>query len=295
MNNNLIEEYKTYILLTKKLSGNTIKSYCISLYKFLKYIKKDLTLVNEKDITKYLFYLNNILSDNSINNKIVSLREFYKYSSRKHNFENPMINFNTRKSSKKLPVYLTIEEINKLLSIDLKNKFDYRNKAMLELMYATGVRVSELLNLKLNSIDITNCLIKVEGKGNKERILPIGDTAIKYLTIYINEYRNKLFPKNKPYNNYLFLNNHGDELSRVTFYKIIKKEAVNKGIRKNISPHILRHSFATHMLEGGADLRSVQLLLGHENITTTEIYTHLSNDFVKKSYFESNPRAKKEE
>ncbi len=295
MNNDLIEEYKTYILLTKKLSENTIKSYSISLYSFLKHIKKDLINITEDDITKYLTYLNSIMSNSSMNHEISSLKEFYKYISRKYNFKNPMINFTTRKSPKRLPKFLTINEVDLLLNVNLNNKFDYRNKAMLELMYASGIRVSELLGLKLNNIDVTNCLIKVEGKGNKERILPIGDIAIKYLNIYIEEYRNNFFPKNKPYNNYLFLNNHGGKLSRISFDKIIKKEAKGKNINKEVSPHILRHSFATHMLEGGADLRSVQLLLGHENITTTEIYTHLSNDFVKKSYFDSNPRAKKEE
>lgn len=295
MNNDLIEEYKTYILLTKKLSENTIKSYSISLYKFLNFINKDLKKIEEKDIEKYLTFLNNEMSNSSINHEISSLNEFYKYISRKHSLNNPMSNFNTRKSAKKLPKYLTVDEVDALLDVNLNNKFDYRNKSMLELMYATGIRVSELLNLKLNNLDFTNCLVKVEGKGNKERILPVGDMALNYLKKYIDTYRNNLFPKNKPYNNYLFLNNHGERLSRISFDKIIKKEAKSKNINKEVSPHILRHSFATHMIEGGADLRSVQLLLGHENITTTEIYTHLSNDFVKKSYFETNPRAKKEE
>lgn len=295
MNNDLIEEYKTYILLTKKLSENTIKSYSVSLYNFLNYIKKDLKNISDENISKYLDHLNNTMSNNSINHEISALNEFYKYISRKYGITNPMKNFNTRKSPKMLPKYLTVEEVDSLLNVNLRNKFDYRNKAMLELMYATGIRVSELVNLKLNSIDITNCLIRVEGKGNKERILPIGDIAIKYLNIYIDEYRNSLFPKGKTYNNDLFLNNHGKKLSRISFDKIIKKEAKNKNINKEVSPHILRHSFATHMIEGGADLRSVQLLLGHENITTTEIYTHLSNEFVKNSYFETNPRAKKEE
>ena len=166
---------------------------------------------------------------------------------------------------------------------------------MLEFMYATGARVSEILSLEVGDIDFYNCKVLVKGKGAKERVLPISDIALKYLKIYIEEYRNNFFPKNKKYNNYLFLNNHGDHLSRVAFLKIIKKEALKKGIKKDVSPHILRHSFATHLIENGADIRSVQLLLGHENITTTEIYTHLSNDFVKTSYFENMTRANKED
>lgn len=296
MKNDLIEDYKTYILLTKKLSDNTIMSYSISLYKFLSYIKKDLLSVSESDINKYLTFLNDTMSNASINHEITVLKEFYKYTSRKHNILNPMKNFETRKTAKKLPKFLTIEEVDLLLNIELVDKFDYRNKAMFELMYATGSRVSEMLNLNVNSIDFTNCLIKVEGKGNKERILPLSDISMKYLSIYINKYRDELIPKKKTkFNNKLFLNNHGESLSRVSFRNIIKEEALKKGIKKEVTPHVLRHSFATHLLEGGADLRSVQLLLGHENITTTEIYTHLSNDFIKKSYFETNPRANKEE
>lgn len=293
MKNDLIENYKTYILLTKKLSDNTIISYSISLYKFLNYIKKDLLSTSESDINKYLIFLNNTMSNASINHELTVLKEFYKYVSRKYDISNPTKNFESRKSSKRLPKFLTIKEVDNLLNINLKNKFDYRNKAMLELMYATGSRVSEILNLNVNNIDFTNCLVRIYGKGNKERILPINDISLKYLSIYINEYRDKLIPKNK-LSNKLFLNNHGKQLSRVSFGKIIKEEAIKKQIKKDVTPHILRHSFATHMLECGADLRSVQLLLGHENITTTEIYTHLNNDFIKKSYFETNPRAKKE-
>ncbi len=292
----MIDEYITYINLTKKLSDNTIESYTNSLNLFKKFIKKDLSKVNDKDIEKYLSFLNNTHSNASVNHEITVLNEFYRYIFRKKYIcTNPMEYFSTRKSSKKLPKYLTIEEVDKLLSIELNDKFDYRNKAMFEFMYATGTRVSEILSLEVGDIDFYNCKVLIKGKGAKERILPISDIALKYLKIYIEEYRNSFFPKNKKINNYLFLNNHGEHLSRVAFLKIIKREALKKEIKKEVSPHILRHSFATHMIENGADIRSVQLLLGHENITTTEIYTHLSNDFVKKSYFENMIRSNKEE
>lgn len=291
-----IKEYITYIELTKKLSDNTIISYTNSLNLFHRYIKKDLNLVNESDIEKYIKYLNDTHSNTSVNHEITVFNEFYKYLSRKgYMKENLMEKFSTRKSPKRLPKFLTIEEVDSLLDIELNNKFDYRNKAMFEFMYATGARVSEILSLEVGDIDFYNCKVLVKGKGAKERVLPISDIALKYLKIYIEEHRNKFFPKNKKYNNYLFLNNHGNKLSRVAFLKIIKKEALKKEIKKDVSPHILRHSFATHLIENGADIRSVQLLLGHENITTTEIYTHLSNDYVKSSYFENMTRANKED
>lgn len=292
----MINEYITYITLTKKLSDNTIESYTNSLNLFKRFINKTLSMITDKDIERYLSHLNNTHSNSSVNHEITVLNEFYKFLFRKNYInQNPMEYFSSRKNSKKLPKYLTIEEVDKLLNITLNDKFDYRNKAMFELMYATGARVSEILSLEVGDIDFYNCKVLIKGKGAKERILPISDIALKYLKIYIEEYRNSFFPKNKKINNYLFLNNHGEKLSRVAFLKIIKKEALKKDIIKDVSPHILRHSFATHMIENGADIRSVQLLLGHENITTTEIYTHLSNDFVKKSYFENMVRANKEE
>ena len=291
-----IDEYITYISLTKKLSDNTIESYSNSLKLFYNFVKKDLSGVNNKNIEKYITYLNNTHSNSTVNHEITVLNEFYKFIKRKGYIkDNPMEFFSSRKSPKRLPKFLTPEEVDLLLNISLNNKFDYRNKAMFELMYATGCRVSEILSLEVGDIDFYNCKVLIKGKGSKERILPISDIALRYLKIYIEQYRNQLFPKNKKINNYLFLNNHGKQLSRVAFLKIIKKEALTKGISKDVSPHILRHSFATHMIENGADIRSVQLLLGHENITTTEIYTHLSNDFVKKSYFENMSRANKEE
>lgn len=294
MDTSLIREYINYITYNKRLSENTIKTYSYSLKQFSSYIKKDLSKVTSEDIESYINYINGY-EDRTINQKITALKEFYKFSSRKNKFPNPMELISGRKNRKKLPRYLTVEEVDNLLSIELNNKFDYRNKAMLELMYACGMRVSEVLNLKINDIDFVDSSLKVNGKGNKERFIPINDTALKYTKEYIDNYRNDLIPKYKNSSEYLFLNNHGEKLSRVSFDKTIKKLASEKNIQKEVTPHILRHSFATHLIEAGANLRSVQMLLGHENITTTEIYTHLSNDFIKNSYFEYNPRANKED
>ena len=175
-----------------------------------------------------------------------------------------------------------------MLNIDCKINYDYRNKAMLELLYSSGLRISELLNLTLNDIDFTNDIVRVYGKGSKERIVPLGDYAIIALKKYIFEYRNSLI---KYPTDILFLNNHGNIMSRSGFFKIINRIALENGIEKEISPHVLRHSFATHLLEGGADLRSIQELLGHENMSTTSIYTHLRSDLLKKSYDEYHPRS----
>ena len=188
-----------------------------------------------------------------------------------------------------MPRVLSEEEVNKLLDIELKDAYSYRNKAMLELMYSSGLRVSELLNLELNNIDLNMNLVRIFGKGNKERIVPIDDIATKYLYEYINIYRNTLL-KNKV-SNLLFLNSRGERLSRQGFFKILREISLEKGIKRDISPHTLRHSFATHLLNHGADLRSIQTMLGHENIETTQIYTHVSNNYIKENYDEAHPRS----
>ncbi len=187
---------------------------------------------------------------------------------------------------------LTEEEIEKLLNFKCKTKYDYRNKAMIELMYATGMRVSELCDLKVSDIDLHNSILRCITKGNKERIMPFGEIANIYLELYLNTYRD-MFLKSKNIE-YLFINNKGTKITRQGFY--INLEEIKKvtGIKKEISPHMLRHSFATHLLEHGADLRSVQELLGHEDIKTTQIYTHLSNKYLKESYKNYFPRNKKE-
>ena len=220
------------------------------------------------------------------------IRNFYEFLVLEDLIDsNPCETVKSPKISSTLPHYLTEGEVNQLLNIDLKTHYDYRNKAMLELLYATGIRVSELINLKLTNIDLDEDLIRVLGKGSKERISPISDEAEKYLKIYIEEHRNFLL-KNKD-SEYIFINNFGNPISRQGFFKNLKQISKKQGIDKDISPHTLRHSYATHLLSHGADLRIIQELLGHSDIVTTQIYTHLLNEQLKKEY-EYHPRAKKD-
>ena len=192
------------------------------------------------------------------------------------------------KLSKKLPTYLTIDEVNLLLDIKVEDAFSARNKAILELLYSSGLRISELINLEIQNIDFDDCILRVFGKGSKERIVPMNDYAIAALKAYLDEYRNDLIKDD--YNNYVFLNNHGKIMTRQGVFKMIKKECLIKGINKNISPHTLRHTFATHLLQNGADLRIIQEILGHSDISTTQIYTHISNEKLKQDYKEYHPR-----
>ena len=218
----------------------------------------------------------------SIVRKIVSIKLFHKYLSEKYHIEDISIKIDKPRVRRKLPNILSIEEVNNLLDIELNNAFDYRNKAMLELMYSSGLRVSELVDLKLKDIDLDNGYVKCFGKGNKERIVPVGELAVEYLKKYIYEYRDSM--KKGYYTENIFLNNHGKKISRQGFFLIIKDIAKQKNIDKNITPHMLRHSFATHLLNNGADLRTIQEMLGHSSITTTQIYTNVSTDILKENY-----------
>ena len=282
-NKKILSNYQTYLLTVKLLnSETTIDSYILDIYKYLEYLKKDYHQTNNKDIYNYLKYLSDKkYSIYSVVRKISSIKSFYNYLSEESIYE---INLDIERPKfyKKLPQVLSIDEVDKLLDIKLESPYDYRNKAMLELMYATGLRVSELINLTKLNIDLDKQTVRCFGKGNKERIIPIGKIAIKYLKIYLDEYRDSLTKKTLCDN--LFLNNHGKRLTRQGFFKMIKKQADEKGIKENITPHMLRHSFATHLLNNGADLRSIQLMLGHENISTTGIYTNVSKEKIKENY-----------
>ena len=188
----------------------------------------------------------------------------------------------------KLPHVLSIEEVEMLLDIPLDTAYDYRNKAMLELMYATGLRVSELVNLELSNIDMDLSLVRVFGKGSKERIVPFGEVAHDYLKIYLEQYRDSL--KKKRLCDKVFLNNHGNGMTRQGFFKILATIVKGKNINTKITPHVLRHSFATHLLNNGADLRSIQMMLGHSNLSTTQIYTNINNETLKENYELYHPR-----
>ena len=290
MNKDYINEYIDYLKIDKKYSLNTIKSYKNDLSKFVLFINdKDITCLNKKDVIAFIE--NEKLNDKSartISHDLIVIKNFYKYLLKEQIIKvDPTIDIELPKLKKSLPHTLSFDEIDKILDIELNDKYSYRNKAMLELMYSSGLRISELVNLKMQDIDLEDDIVRIYGKGSKERIVPIGDYAIKYLKKYIYEYRSSLM--HNKVSDYIFLNSRGDRISRQAMFKLIKKIIRDKNIKKNVSPHTLRHSFASHMLENGADLRSIQELLGHSDISTTQIYTHISNKKIKENYEESHP------
>lgn len=287
-NKDILEKYQIYLLTVKqKEEKTTVSSYIEDIYKYLEYMEnnkiKTALNIEYQNITNYLKYLdNNNYETSSIIRKIVSIKLFHKYLSEEYKIKDISSKIINPRLRRKLPNILTIEEVDNLLDIKLNTPFDYRNKAMLELMYSSGLRVSELVDLKLNNIDLDNGYVRCLGKGKKERIIPIGEIAIEYLKKYINEYRNSM--KKGYYTENVFLNNHGKNITRQGFFLIIKNIAKEKNINKNITPHMLRHSFATHLLNNGANLRTIQEMLGHSSITTTQIYTNVSNDIIKENY-----------
>ena len=282
-NKDILDKYYTYLITVKFLKvETTINSYILDIYKYLEYLDKDYDKTDNQDIYNYLSELEKEkYSIYSVVRKISSIKSFYTFLNIEEIYK---LNLDIERPRfyKKLPHVLTIDEVDKLLDIELKTPFDYRNKAMLELMYATGLRVSELINLTPLNIDLDKQLVRCYGKGNKERIVPMGDIACKYLKIYLDESRDALVKKNLC--DYLFLNNHGKQITRQGFFKNLKIIAEKQGINEDITPHMLRHSFATHLLNNGADLRSIQLMLGHENISTTGIYTNVSTEKIKDNY-----------
>lgn len=278
------------------LSENTIASYGIDLKLFLEYLRKNeipsFKQVNKEIIVNYMqAEKNNNKANSSILRSVSSLRKFFQYLAQEKIIEkDPMLLIDTPKKKQHLPQVLTKEEVEKLLhSPNTGQVLGLRDRAMLELMYATGLRISEIINLKLEDLHLTMGTLQTLGKGHKERIVPVGDEAIKWVNRYLEEARPKLLKQKR--SNYLFLNFHGNNLTRQGVWKNLKAEVRKAGIQKNITPHTLRHSFATHILENGADLRIVQELLGHADISTTQIYTHLSNKQLADIYNRAHPRA----
>lgn len=284
----MLNEYIDYIKYERKLSSETVKNYKYDLEKFLEFLKdKELENVNTNDIEKYLISLDGN-SPKTVSRNITSINNFFIFLIKEGKIKkNPCEFIDRPKLNKSLPDTLSIEEVENLLDITLKTNYDYRNKAMLEIIYGCGLRISELINLTTRDIDFENSVIRCFGKGSKERIVPMGDYAIHYLKEYL-EIRAFLLKNEK--NDYLFLNNHGKKMTRQGFWKNLQKILKEKGITKNVTPHTLRHSFATHLLNGGADLRSIQVLLGHSDISTTKIYTHISHEKVKEDYKNFHPR-----
>ncbi len=287
-NKEILNKYQVYLYTIKFLSENSVNSYILDIYKYLEYINKDYDNTDNDDVYNYLKYLSDHkYSIYSVARKISSIKSFYKYLNEEEIYI-VNINIESPKYYKKLPEILSIEEVDRLLNINLNTAYDYRNKAMLELMYATGLRVSELVSLTNLNIDFDTQTVRCYGKGNKERVVPMGDIAAKYLKMYLDNYRDSL--KKKRLCDNLFLNNHGNRLTRQGFFIILKNIALEQGIEKNITPHMLRHSFATHLLNNGADLRSIQLMLGHNNISTTQIYTNVDNNTLMENYELFHPR-----
>ncbi len=289
MNDEYISEFLSYLELDLNYSNNTILSYDNDLKRLNVYFKnKDFLKLTVNDLVKYISNLKD-LSPSSISHMISTLKTFYSYFIKIDKIKvNPTDALKSPKLGLHLPEYLSMDEIDNLLDIEVTDPFSARNKAILELMYATGLRISEVISLEFKNIDFEECIVRVMGKGSKERIVPINDYALDALNTYIEEYR-PLMVKNEV-NNYLFLNNHGKQMTRQGIFKMIKAECLKKGITKDISPHTIRHTFATHLLENGADLRIIQELLGHSDISTTQIYTHLTNDELKNDYKKYFPR-----
>ena len=282
--------YLEYLKYERRLSENTVLSYGENLKIITNEIQKNILDFTQQDIKNFLYNLD--ASSKTKAHYLTVLNSFYKYMIFNERLKiNPCKGIRNPKLEKNLPKYLTSAEIDRLLDIKLTKPIDYRNKAMLEVLYATGIRISELVNLKINQVDFDDCIIRVLGKGKKDRLVPLGNTAIKYLRLYINEYRH--FILKTKISDYIFLNKNGTKMSRQGFFKILKKITQESGIEKEVSPHVLRHSFATYLLNNGADLRVIQELLGHENLATTEIYSHLSNKKIEEDYLH-HPRAHKE-
>ncbi len=297
--NKEIEDYENYLTFERRMAKNTTSSYIRDLEHYATYLEEERKVykvddISKSDIEAYLEYLNkNDYTTTSLARKLTAIKNFHKYLLAINRLPvDNALTIERPKLRKSVPNVLSIEEVDRLLDIKTITPFDYRNKAMLELLYGTGLRISEMLDLKLTDVDFENCVVRCFGKGSKERIVPIGEYIIDSLTNYLNNGRNLLLNKKKV-SDYLFLNSRGDRISRFSFFKILKKLLRDKDIKKDISPHSLRHSFATHMLENGADLRSIQELLGHSDIATTRIYTHITNKKVENDYIEYHPRSKK--
>ena len=285
-----IEDFLNYLKYERKLSDNTYASYRYNLIKISNYFKSE-NLINltEDDIRTFLYNCKE--NSKSKAHYLTVLKSFYNYLIDEEIIKiNPCTNIKMPKIEKRLPKFLTEREVDSLLNIPLTHPIDYRNKAMLELLYATGIRISELLNLTMANYNIEDESIKVMGKGSKERIIPLSEITMKYLNLYLNEYRNFILKEKQ--SDYIFINYTGKKMSRQGFFKILKQICQKSGINKEISPHVLRHSFATHLLNNGADLRIIQELLGHENISTTEIYSHISKEKIIEDY-KKHPHYKK--
>jgi integrase/recombinase XerD len=292
------KSYENYLKLEKSLSQNSIAAYMNDINKLTDFLnnslnKTDPDKVELKDLKSFLEWLNECdVSPRTQARTISGIKSFYKYLFIENNVSNdPTVLLESPKIGRKLPCVLTIEEIDKLIdAIDLEKPEGQRNKAMLEVLYSCGLRVSELVNLKITNLFLDQGFIKVKGKADKERLVPVSNKAIDEINKYMNNYRNSL-NISKDSENIIFLNRRGRKLSRVMVFNVIKNLADKIGLSSKISPHTFRHSYATHLIKGGADLRAVQEMLGHESILTTEIYTHIDVEYLKSTINQFHPRS----
>jgi len=293
-----IRQFGSYLKLERSLSSNSIEAYVRDVEKLAQFIELKFSgisplAITAKHLQAFLHYINELGMSAFSQARILSgIKAFYKYLLFEELLEkDPSSLLEGPKLGRKLPDTLDYEEIVKLLeAIDLSKQEGNRNRAMLEVLYSSGLRVSELVDLRIGNIYFDLGFLRVIGKGNKERLVPIGKDALKYLRIYLEEVRVHISVQNG-FESHVFLNRRGKKISRVMVFMIIKELASKIGLHKTISPHTFRHSFATHLIEGGADLRAVQEMLGHESITTTEIYTHLDRDYLRQVIQEFHPRS----
>jgi integrase/recombinase XerD len=291
----LLKEYEYYLKVTKGLSTNSVYSYITDLKEYIEFLEKNYNIKDPNDITKQ--HIRNFIARlkrkkntaSSISRKMSAIRSYHKYLLLEKLVSlNVSLGVSLPKKRKSLPTILNVEEVDALMvAADGDDPLELRNRAMLEVLYGCGLRISELLEIRLSDLHINKGFINIHGKGNKERIVPIGFEAAYALKQYIDRGRTEL--KKVP-GDIVFVNTRGSEMSRVGFYKVLKNLTVKAGISKDVSPHTLRHSFASHLLDNGVDLRVVQELLGHEDISTTQVYTHISKQQLKKVYEEFHPR-----
>ena len=282
-----LRSFLNYLLVDKGLSNNTAKAYEADISSFFQWLdNEDLKYKNlqEGHINQYISFLfQRKMRSSSVNRKISSIKSFYIFLVKRNFVKNsPLNDLVTPKQEKYLPESMSEAEVDKLLnSPDVSNKIENRDKAMIEMLYATGMRISELVNLKITDVDMKRCVVKVFGKGSKERLVPFGETALDSLRSYLNE-------REQSSSKEIFLSNRGKKMTRVAFWQRVKVYLIRENLKNSISPHTLRHAFATHLLNRGADLRSVQLLLGHSDLSTTQIYTHIAkqrlSDVLKKHH-----------
>ena len=295
---NIVSAYYTHLLLEKSLSGNTVEAYMQDLEKLLSFLhdegKKPHEIVLE-DLQQFIAQLCDLSIHARSQARIISgIKSFFRFLVLEDWIENdPTELLESPKIGMRLPAVLTIDEINRIIGeLDLSLPEGQRNKAILETLYSCGLRVSELTSLRISDLYLDEGFIKVEGKGSKQRLVPISPVAIKEIRLYMVD-RNRLNNIKKDFENTLFLSRRGTDLSRIMVFHIVKEYTEKAGIHKTVSPHTFRHSFATHLLERGANLRAIQQMLGHEKIATTELYTHLDRDFLRSEILEHHPRNKK--